>query len=205
MRSDAPFDRIVETLRHRRSLPPLAPEHAWHPGLDAEIAGLSDEVMTKDRPDGRMTARAWKALLHLWNDSLEPAHAIVQELETPTGAALHGILHRREGDFGNAKYWFRTAGEHPAYFGLQAKVSEWLADPDKSGVGLPAGPAGEAIRTIARQGVWNPYLFTDAVEIAVRSVGDDAAVDILENIQLLELEAFLRYLRAWLAPAEFAD
>ncbi|WP_276354758.1 hypothetical protein [Cohnella caldifontis] len=200
MRSDAPYGKIVETLKNRKSLPPLAPEHAWHPGLDAEIAGLPEERMAGDHPDGRLSALAWKAALHLWNDSLEPAHAIVQELETPTGAALHGILHRREGDFWNAKYWFRTAGDHPAYHGLQARASEWLAEWTQAGGGLPGGPAGEAIRTIARQGIWNPYLFTDAVEIAVGRIGETAAVEALEAIQHLELAAFLRYLEARLAP-----
>jgi hypothetical protein len=54
-----------------------------------------------------------KAALWLYVDHLENAHHIVQDLHTPTGAFLHGMVHRREGDFSNSKYWFRQAGHHP--------------------------------------------------------------------------------------------
>jgi len=56
---------------------------------------------------------AVKAALWLYVDELDKAHAIVQDLHTPTGAFLHAIVHRREGDFWNSKYWFRQAGHHP--------------------------------------------------------------------------------------------
>lgn len=196
--SKSAYRRIALMLQNRKNWPPLAPDRVWHPGIDAEIAALSETDMAGAHADGPASARAWKAALHLWNDSLERAHALVQELETPAGSALHGIMHRREGDFGNAKYWFRMAGDHPAYHGLQARVTEWLGELEKAG-GIPGGPAGEAIRTIAVQGAWNPYLFTDAVEIAVRRVGEDAATEVLEGIQHLELAAFLRFLEARLS------
>jgi hypothetical protein len=38
------------------------------------------------------------------------AHQIAQEDATPWGAWLHGMVHMREGDLRNARYWYAQAG-----------------------------------------------------------------------------------------------
>ena len=38
------------------------------------------------------------------------AHRLVQSLDTSRAAWVHAYLHRREGDVGNAGYWYRRAG-----------------------------------------------------------------------------------------------
>jgi hypothetical protein len=43
-------------------------------------------------------------------DILDAAHAVFQDDPSPEGSYWHGMLHRREGDFWNAKYWFQRAG-----------------------------------------------------------------------------------------------
>ena len=51
--------------------------------------------------------------LALWYDAKghwEKAHAIVQDMQDSTGARIHGYLHRKEGDSGNAAYWYTRAG-----------------------------------------------------------------------------------------------
>lgn len=53
----------------------------------------------------------------LWHDATgdwERAHAIAQDADTADGAWVHAYLHRREGDIGNAHYWYRRAGRRPA-------------------------------------------------------------------------------------------
>ncbi|MFI4860062.1 MAG: hypothetical protein ACIAXF_05205 [Phycisphaerales bacterium JB063] len=55
-----------------------------------------------------------QAGLWLYVDELDKSHDCSQALPGPTGCYWHAIMHRREGDFNNAKYWYRKAGAHPA-------------------------------------------------------------------------------------------
>src|SRR5262249_40608970 len=59
-------------------------------------------------------AKACLAGLWIRFDFLDESHTLSQEIETPTGSFWHAIMHRREGDFGNSKYWWRRVGKHPA-------------------------------------------------------------------------------------------
>jgi len=52
------------------------------------------------------------------------AHALVDELETVDGMAVHAYLHRKEGSASNADYWYQRAGRH---FFRPALDAEWAA------------------------------------------------------------------------------
>jgi hypothetical protein len=52
------------------------------------------------------------------------AHALVDELETPEGMAVHAYLHRKEGQARNADYWYKRAGRR---FHRAAIEAEWEA------------------------------------------------------------------------------
>jgi hypothetical protein len=63
----------------------------------------------------------------LWWDARgdwDRAHACAQVLDDTAGAAVHAYLHRKEGDAGNAAYWYRRAGR-PVATGTQE--AEWEA------------------------------------------------------------------------------
>ena len=50
-------------------------------------------------------------------------------------------LARREGDFDNARYWFRRSGTLPVFDALHSRAAEYSAD-------------------MGKQLSWDPYLFT---------------------------------------------
>src|SRR6185503_14715640 len=55
-----------------------------------------------------------RALLALWHDARgdwTSAHETAQDIDDRTGAWVHAYLHRKEGDLGNAGYWYRRAGK----------------------------------------------------------------------------------------------
>jgi hypothetical protein len=63
----------------------------------------------------------------LWHDAAgdwDAAHRIAQDVDTSDGAWVHAYLHRKEGDVGNAGYWYRRAGRPAAAGSLD---DEWRA------------------------------------------------------------------------------
>jgi hypothetical protein len=58
-------------------------------------------------------SEAMLAGLWLWHDGLEESHRISQNLHDATGSFWHAIMHRREGDFSNSKYWLARCAGHP--------------------------------------------------------------------------------------------
>ncbi|GEM_PF-208883 len=193
--------RIGERLRARPGFAPLTPEHVWHPGLDREIAALpadgpagadagTEATGARQRSEA---ARALKAAFHLWNDHLQAAHDLVAHASDPTSFALHGVMHRREGDYDNAKYWFRRTGGHPAFHGLQARAAAILERRRREDR-WRGGPVASALETLANQGAWNPYLFVDAVAMQERRIGGEETRAALEEVQHEELMALIRHL-----------
>ena len=66
------------------------------------------------------------ALAGLWWDGKGDwtrAHESAQQDEGREGAWVHAYLHRKEGDQGNAAYWYRQAGKPVSRESLEA---EWL-------------------------------------------------------------------------------
>lgn len=171
--------------------PPLAPTDPWDRELERELAGLSARLSEQSGKTSEC-ALAIIAGLHLWNGSLDASHRLSQHLETPLGSYWHGIMHRMEGDYGNANYWFARAGRQPVHERLQTFASALLAE--RESVWQRMEPVGlrsklDAIRCTP---VWTPATFTAAVELCVRS-GAQAARPLLEAIQREELRLLADY------------
>jgi len=52
----------------------------------------------------------WLAKAGRWDE----AHDLCQTLPDPAGSWIHAWLHREEGDYGNACFWYSRAGKQPA-------------------------------------------------------------------------------------------
>jgi hypothetical protein len=73
------------------------------------------------------------ALVALWHDARgdwDMAHKVAQDVNDRNGAWVHAYLHRKEGDIGNARYWYGEAQKPEATDPLEAEweriVSELL-------------------------------------------------------------------------------
>jgi hypothetical protein len=51
--------------------------------------------------------------LWLYFNFLDQSHIISQNIHTPEGSFWHAIMHRREPDAWNSKYWWQRVREHP--------------------------------------------------------------------------------------------
>src|ERR1700733_10019050 len=77
------------------------------------LGGVKAEQLLRVPAKSPENATAMLAGLWLWHDGLEESHAISQGLHSATGSFWHAIMHRREGDFSNSKYWYARCRTHP--------------------------------------------------------------------------------------------
>ena len=112
MNTDSFPPLVTDLLTPERlaELGPGTPNEVMRTRLQAlTVESLFDSRRLLDRD----MARCCLAGLWLYHDFLDESHAISQEVHTPTGSFWHAIMHRREPDAWNSKYWWRRVGSHP--------------------------------------------------------------------------------------------
>jgi hypothetical protein len=86
-----------------------------------ELGPGSPNLATKPVLQSLKTSPLCLAGLWLYHDFLDESHTISQGLDTKEGSFWHAIMHRREPDPSNSKYWWRMVGAHPVIEQLQAE------------------------------------------------------------------------------------
>lgn len=65
---------------------------------------------TEDQSAGERLRPELKSLWYDKRGDWDTAHTIAQGIPSTEGSAIHAYLHHKEGDLGNANYWYNRAG-----------------------------------------------------------------------------------------------
>jgi len=87
-------------------------------GPGTPVAGVKSQLAALKLPAACM-AGMW-----LYFDYIDESHTISQDLNTQEGSFWHAIMHRREPDAWNSKYWWRSVGPHQVLEQLREQAPE---------------------------------------------------------------------------------
>ena len=154
-------------------------------GGNAAARDILESTQPADLVAGKMVrgddAKAMLSGLWLYFDFLDESHTISQSLDNPTGSFWHAIMHRREGDFGNSKYWYARCANHPSIATMAAAAGKHVNQM----------PADKSLLRLVATG-WNPNAFVDLVQ-AVHESPTDPRHALAVALQRLEWQVLFEH------------
>jgi len=139
--------------------------------LDACLNQIEAAITSAGIPFG--SANLIRSAGLLWHDHLDESHAVSQDISDSDGSFLHAIMHRREPDYPNAKYWFNQTGRHEAFPEILKATESVMSGTDLAHLA---------------EGEWDPFAMVDAVS---RAKADTAEYALLQKVQRIEFEVLL--------------
>lgn len=175
--------QVVVDLLETKEPAHLGPDRRAGALGEAQVRGLVGDALSEMVvPDSHRDLVL--ALVLLWHDHMDASHTISQGISTGDGSFIHALMHRREPDYWNSKYWWRQTGSNPAFAEIGRAAGEHLRSANR----------GDIERTLVQNGRWNPDSFVEACEaVAVRSK-DDPEVALMRELQQIEFRMFLSHL-----------
>lgn len=104
---------------------PLNDSLAYAAGYDSGIHQPTIDAIKKWLKSQPVLSQPCLSGLWLLAGDLDRSHTISQSIETIDGSYWHGIMHRREGDYFNAKYWMRRTSGHPVTEQLKRQLPDY--------------------------------------------------------------------------------
>ena len=179
---------VINKLEIGNPVPTLVPKNAWSNELTDALDGLSLEDLFQGQEVKDDTyGKAIKSGLLLWNDALDESHEISQTLGNDTGSYWHGLMHRREPDYSNSKYWFGRVGDHPIFPSLRDRVLSLSKEIEN-----PSDPLSQVIHSIESEDNWDSFQFVDWCESAENDPTSDST-EFLKQVQAEEIKLLLAY------------
>jgi hypothetical protein len=158
MTTREPYPAVVQGLMDTARLPELGLGRP-NDKVRKELAALTlEELFAGRKIVDRDAAACCLAGLWLLHDFLDQSHSLSQQIESIDGSYWHGIMHRREPDYSNAKYWFRRVPSHPVFMPL-GDAARQLAQ------GHQVDPPADFLKT---RTAWDPFRFIDLCEAIAR-------------------------------------
>jgi hypothetical protein len=135
--------------------------------------------------------------LYQKNDDLDAAHQICQttgqSTALPEVSYWHGIIHRREPDFDNARSWFQKTqgfiGNDALYRAIYNLLQRAIQMPDYGDV---RDIALQFLRHLQSQGVWDVLYFLDLCASCAQNK-DTHLQKLLEDIQAIEFQTLFHW------------
>ncbi|MBD3265711.1 hypothetical protein GF373_03505 [bacterium] len=148
----ARFGKLVEELLVNKKMDDLGPGKPNY-SIQGRLRQLNPEdLFPNQNIKNKEMAKCCLSGLWLYHDFLDESHTISQQIPTRSGSYWHGIMHRREPDASNAKYWFRRVEEHPIFPDLLKKAKQIGGNYDKSP------------QFLKQNEKWDPFAYIDWVE-----------------------------------------
>ena len=92
----------------------------WFKTTTMDIAALKKSLQNAAPPAD--VSVYVKALWYDAKDNWGEAHKLIQDIADKNASWVHAYLHRKEGDTGNADYWYAKAGKRRPFVSLD---EEW--------------------------------------------------------------------------------